>query len=88
MDIPKYLKIFLQKIEDLYKEQNFLGKIDPNIQFQYGWCLIRSKFSEDVKRGIVLLQDLCDKSDVSVKKDCLYYLVIGYAELKVQCLFC
>lgn len=55
--------------------------VTPKSQFEYAWCLVRSKYSADIRKGILLLEDLYSNYD-DEKRDCLYYLAIGSARLK------
>lgn len=32
------------------------GAVSKETKFEYAWCLIRSKYSQDIKKGIVLLE--------------------------------
>lgn len=53
----------------------------PKAQFEYAWCLVRSKYPADIRKGIVLLQELY-KSNEEGHRDYLYYLAIGNARIK------
>lgn len=44
-----------QKFEKKYKAELSKGSVSKDTQFEYAWCLIRSKHPEDIKKGIVLL---------------------------------
>lgn len=59
------------------------GTVDQKVQFQYAWCLVRSKYPADIRKGIMLLEDLYGRNGDSEKRDCLYYLAIGNARIKV-----
>ena len=73
-----------QKFERIYNEQLRSSVITQKAQFEYAWCLVRSKYPADIRKGIMLLEDLyCNHSD-SEKRDCLYYLAIGNARIKVS----
>lgn len=50
-------------------------------QFEYAWCLVRSQYSTDMRKGIVLLEDLCNRHSAG-NRDYIYYLAIGNARLK------
>lgn len=72
-----------QKFERIYNEQLRSSVITQKAQFEYAWCLVRSKYPADIRKGIMLLEDLyCNHND-SEKRDCLYYLAIGNARIKV-----
>lgn len=60
--------------------------VTQKAQFEYAWCLVRSKYSADIRKGILLLEDLYSKHGDSEKRDCLYYLAVGNARLKVRCI--
>ena len=72
-----------QKFERRYHDALAQGSVTHVVQFEYAWCLIRSKYQTDVKRGIFLLEDLSKNGTESAKRDCIYYLAIGNAKVKV-----
>lgn len=72
----------LKKFESAYYEQLRTSTVESKVQFEYAWCLVRSKYAVDVKKGIMLLEDLYNNSDVNNRRDCLYYLAIGNARIK------
>nr|QBH73483.1 hypothetical protein [Carausius morosus] len=72
----------LRKFERVYHTQLNVGNITNKAQFEYAWCLVRSKFPTDIKKGIILFEDLFQKGSGDSKRDCLYYLAIGCARLK------
>ncbi|KAJ8682999.1 hypothetical protein QAD02_018791 [Eretmocerus hayati] len=72
----------LKKFESEYNEKLQQGKVDQKAQFQYAWCLVRSRYPADIRKGIMLLEDLYATNGESEKRDCLYYLAIGNARLK------
>ena len=51
-------------------------------QFEYSWCLVRSRYPADIRKGIILLEDLFQNRDETNKRDYLYYLAIGNTKLK------
>ncbi|KAM0724987.1 Mitochondrial fission 1 protein [Formica fusca] len=71
----------LKKFETVYHEQLRAQYVTPKAQFEYSWCLVRSKYSADIRKGILLLEDLYSNHDTE-KRDCLYYLAIGNARIK------
>lgn len=71
----------LKKFERVYHEQLHTADVTQKAQFEYAWCLVRSKYPADIRKGIVLLEDLYINYD-SGKRDCLYYLAIGNARMK------
>ncbi|XP_054283236.1 mitochondrial fission 1 protein [Macrosteles quadrilineatus] len=73
----------LKKFEREYHEQLYKGKVTTEAQFNYAWCLVRSKYPADVRKGILLLEDLSkDAQAGDAKRDYLYYLAIGNARIK------
>ncbi|KAK2579008.1 hypothetical protein KPH14_002803 [Odynerus spinipes] len=71
----------LKRFERVYHEQLHAANVTQEAQFEYAWCLVRSKYSADIRKGIVLLEDLYINHD-NGKRDCLYYLAIGNARIK------
>lgn len=67
----------------MYHEQLHASYVTQKAQFEYAWCLVRSKYSADIRKGILLLEDLYSNHDTE-KRDCLYYLAIGNARIKVN----
>lgn len=74
---------FFQKFERVYHEQLHASDVTQKAQFEYAWCLVRSKYPADIRKGIVLLEDLYSNHGDSGKRDCLYYLAIGNARIRV-----
>ncbi|KAK4879044.1 hypothetical protein RN001_007190 [Aquatica leii] len=71
----------LKKFEKAYHEQLYKQDVTPKAQFEYAWCLVRSKYPADIKKGIFLLQELY-RSHEEGQRDYLYYLAIGNARIK------
>nr|ACO15027.1 Mitochondrial fission 1 protein [Caligus clemensi] len=73
----------LKKFETRYHEEEAaLGSASSSTQFDYAWCLVKSKYATDIRRGIFLLEQLYKNEDFSDKRDLLYYLSIGNARIK------
>merc|ERR1712039_836618 len=74
----------LKKFEARYQAELSAGQASASAQFDYAWCLVRSKYPSDVRKGILLLEDLYTNrnEDVGGKRDYLYYLAIGNARIK------
>ncbi|XP_076235931.1 mitochondrial fission 1 protein [Calliopsis andreniformis] len=72
----------LKKFERIYNEQVHSQSVTPKAQFEYAWCLVRSKYPADIQKGIHLFEDLYSNHTESEKRDCLYYLAIGNARIK------
>nr|CAI5853567.1 unnamed protein product [Callosobruchus analis] len=71
----------LKKFEKIYHEQLYKNDVTPKAQFEYAWCLVRSKYPADIQKGIILLEELY-KTHEEGQRDYLYYLAIGSARLK------
>ncbi|XP_018335647.1 mitochondrial fission 1 protein [Agrilus planipennis] len=71
----------LQKFENIYHQQLYKNDVTPKAQFEYAWCLVRSKYPVDIKKGLVLLQELFTTHEEG-KRDYLFYLALGNARLK------
>ncbi|XP_012944417.1 mitochondrial fission 1 protein [Aplysia californica] len=73
----------LKKFEGLYNEQARRGHISEKTQFDYAWCLIRSRYVSDMHKGIALLEDLMRiaKDDLS-QRDYLFYIAVGFVRIK------
>ena len=48
--------IIFQKFENAYNKQMKLGPVSHKTQFEYAWCLVRSKRTNDLKHGVALLE--------------------------------
>ena len=48
----------LKKFEARYHAEFNSGKVSSSAQFEYAWCLVRSKYPADIRKGILLLEDL------------------------------
>ncbi|XP_042900322.1 mitochondrial fission 1 protein [Parasteatoda tepidariorum] len=72
----------LKKFEAVYHSNLQNGQVTTREQFDYAWCLIRSKYAADIRRGVVLLEDLFQSGDAMQKRDYMYYLAIGHTKLK------
>ncbi|XP_045471284.1 mitochondrial fission 1 protein [Harmonia axyridis] len=71
----------LRKFEKTYHKHLHENNVTPKVQFEYAWCLVRSKYSADISKGVILLEELFETHPEG-KRDYLYYLIIGYARLK------
>ncbi|XP_047987960.1 mitochondrial fission 1 protein isoform X1 [Leguminivora glycinivorella] len=71
----------LQKFEKVFHEQLHGGRVTHKAQFEYAWCLVRSRYPTDIKKGILLLKELFN-SHPEGKRDYLFYLAIGHARIK------
>lgn len=48
----------LKKFETRYQAELNSGQVSSSAQFDYAWCLVRSKYPSDIRKGILLLEDL------------------------------
>ncbi|XP_029942887.1 mitochondrial fission 1 protein [Salarias fasciatus] len=72
----------LLKFEKKYNSERTKGAVSKETKFEYAWCLIRSKYSEDIKKGIVLLEELVQKASKDDSRDYLFYLAVANYRLK------
>ncbi|XP_017759814.1 PREDICTED: mitochondrial fission 1 protein [Eufriesea mexicana] len=72
----------LKKFEHIYNQQLRSSCVTQRAQFEYAWCLVRSKYPADIRKGIMLFEDLCATDSNNEIRDCLYYLAIGNARIK------
>ena len=56
----------LKRFETRYHEEMAAGQITPSAQFEYAWCLVRSKYPADIRKGILLLEDLYQVSSLDI----------------------
>lgn len=55
--------------------------VTAKTQFEYAWCLVRSKYGADINNGIKIFETLC-KEDADNKRDYIYYLAVAYIRIK------
>lgn len=72
----------LIKFEKKYNNELVKGAVSKETKFEYAWCLIRSKYSEDIKKGIALLEELVQKASKDDSRDFLFYLAVANYRLK------
>merc|ERR1712001_197161 len=72
----------LKKFETRYQTELNGGQVSTRAQFDYAWCLVRSRYPSDIRKGLLLLEDLYRDRDESGKRDYLFYLAIGNARIK------
>jgi len=72
----------LKKFESQYREQSNNGKVSSSTKFEYAWCLVRSKYAADIRKGLFFLEELLKDGEDEAKRDYLYYLSVGNARLK------
>uniref|UniRef100_A0A670Z156 Mitochondrial fission 1 protein n=1 Tax=Pseudonaja textilis TaxID=8673 RepID=A0A670Z156_PSETE len=81
---PLSLSLFcsLQRFEKKFNSEQSSGNVSKGTQFEYAWCLIRSKYNEDIKKGIVLLEELLPKGNKEDQRDYVFYLAVANYRLK------
>ncbi|XP_046905171.1 mitochondrial fission 1 protein [Hypomesus transpacificus] len=72
----------LLKFEKKYNSELLKGSVSRETKFEYAWCLIRSKYSADIRKGIVLLEELVQKGSKDDSRDFLFYLAVANYRLK------
>ncbi|XP_030042823.1 mitochondrial fission 1 protein isoform X2 [Microcaecilia unicolor] len=71
-----------QKFEKKYNTELGKGIVSESTQFEYAWCLIRSKYSDDIRKGILLLEELLPKGGKEEQRDYVFYLSVANYRLK------
>ncbi|RWS15629.1 mitochondrial fission 1 protein-like protein [Dinothrombium tinctorium] len=71
----------LRRFERRYYDELGKGSVKPSTVFEYSWALIRSRFEHEVKKGIILLEQLCFEGEDEAKRDYLFYLSIANTKI-------
>lgn len=72
----------LKKFEAIYNQQLEEQNVTTDATFNYAWSLVRSRYAADIRKGICLLETIFNEDREQTRRDCVYYLAIGYAKLK------
>ncbi|XP_049593076.1 mitochondrial fission 1 protein isoform X1 [Syngnathus scovelli] len=72
----------LLKFEKKYNNELAKGAVSKETKFEYAWCLIRSKYTDDIKKGIALLEELVQKASKDDTRDFYFYLAVANYRLK------
>ncbi|XP_043932933.1 mitochondrial fission 1 protein [Protopterus annectens] len=72
----------LMKFEKKFNVEQTRGSVSKNTQFEYAWCLIRSKYQNDIKKGMLLLEELLPNGNKEEKRDYVFYLAVANYRLK------
>ncbi len=50
--------LIFQKFQAVYEKQAEFGakNVSSKAQFDYAWCLVRSRYNKEVEKGLVLLE--------------------------------
>uniref|UniRef100_A0A8C4QXH1 Fission, mitochondrial 1 n=1 Tax=Eptatretus burgeri TaxID=7764 RepID=A0A8C4QXH1_EPTBU len=71
------------KFEKKFNGEMARGPVSQATQFEYAWCLVRSKYAMDIRRGVLLLEELLPGSPEDERRDYLFFIGIGSFRLKV-----
>ncbi|KAL1765157.1 Mitochondrial fission 1 [Sigmodon hispidus] len=78
----------LMSVEDLknfkrkFQSEQAAGSVSKSTQFEYAWCLVRSKYYDDIRKGIMLLEELLSKGSKEEQRDYVFCLAVGNYHLK------
>uniref|UniRef100_A0A6I8PCU6 Mitochondrial fission 1 protein n=1 Tax=Ornithorhynchus anatinus TaxID=9258 RepID=A0A6I8PCU6_ORNAN len=72
----------LLKFEKKFQAEQAGGSVSRATQFEYAWCLVRSKYNDDIRKGIGLLEELLPKGTKEEQRDYVFYLSVGNYRLK------
>ncbi|XP_041034947.1 mitochondrial fission 1 protein [Carcharodon carcharias] len=72
----------LMKFERKYNAELKQGSVSKATQFEYAWCLIRSKYSSDIVKGVAILEELYPTALKEEQRDYIFYLAVGHYRLK------
>lgn len=71
-----------QKFERKFQSEKAAGSVSKSTQFEYAWCLVRSKYNDDIRKGLALLEELLPKGSKEEQRDYVFYLAVGNYRLK------
>ncbi|XP_017019244.1 mitochondrial fission 1 protein isoform X1 [Drosophila kikkawai] len=72
----------LEKFEKKYHHELELdGEVTTETKFEYAFCLVRSRYTNDIKKGIMILEELA-RTHPDGRRDYIYYLAFGNARIK------
>nr|KAF6440547.1 fission, mitochondrial 1 [Rousettus aegyptiacus] len=74
----------LLKFEKKFKSEKAAGSVSKSTQFEYAWCLVRSKYNDDIRKGIALLEELLPIGSKEEQRDYVFYLAVGNYRLKMD----
>ncbi|XP_038624632.1 mitochondrial fission 1 protein isoform X2 [Tachyglossus aculeatus] len=72
----------MSKFEKKFQAEQAGGSVSRGTQFEYAWCLVRSKYNDDIRKGIGLLEELLPKGTKEEQRDYVFYLSVGNYRLK------
>ncbi|XP_061399058.1 mitochondrial fission 1 protein [Musca vetustissima] len=72
----------LEKFEKKYaNEMELDGTVTIETKFEYAFCLVRSRYTNDIRKGIMILEELA-RVHPEGRRDYIYYLAFGNARIK------
>ncbi|KAM9724664.1 mitochondrial fission 1 protein isoform 1-T1 [Dama dama] len=71
-----------EKFERKFQSEKAAGSVSKSTQFEYAWCLVRSKYNDDIRKGLALLEELLPKGSKEEQRDYVFYLAVGNYRLK------
>ncbi|XP_053069747.1 mitochondrial fission 1 protein isoform X2 [Acinonyx jubatus] len=74
----------LLKFEKKFQSEKAGGSVSKSTQFEYAWCLVRSKYNDDIRKGIALLEELLPNGSKEEQRDYVFYLAVGNYRLKTE----
>ncbi|XP_043539531.1 mitochondrial fission 1 protein [Chiloscyllium plagiosum] len=72
----------LVKFEKKYNAEQKQGALSRATQFEYAWCLIRSRYSADIVKGVVILEEIYPTATKDEQRDYIFYLAVGNYRMK------
>ena len=64
----------LKNFERKFQSEQAAGSVSKSTQFEYARCLVRSKYNDDIRKGIMLLEELLPKGNKEEQRDYVFYL--------------
>lgn len=72
----------LERFERKYNHEHELdGEVTTETKFEYAFCLVRSRYTNDIKKGVMILEELA-RTHPEGRRDYIYYLAFGNARIK------
>ena len=72
----------LEKFEKKYHLEMELDRsVSTETKFEYAFCLVRSRYTNDIRKGLMILEDLA-RTHPDGRRDYIYYLAFGNARIK------
>uniref|UniRef100_A0A2L2YCY8 Mitochondrial fission 1 protein n=3 Tax=Parasteatoda tepidariorum TaxID=114398 RepID=A0A2L2YCY8_PARTP len=74
-----------QEHRNNYEAQLATNNVDPEVKFQYAWCLTHSKKISDLKKASALFEEIFKEGSEELKRDSLFYLSVAETKQKNYC---